>query len=227
MTASSQAVSNAQPAMAGFIAHPAKPNATNKPQYAGLASKGHGAQNAQGQNGNGQSGNANGTAPTAAPLHAQFNHAEFLALLAKLYGIPEIDKDLAAKLEGFKLDAQKGAQTLEDGTLFAQYGNDAVEITTTSVLTDAKITPDLAYKMAAAAAANPNVGKLTLEGSDDDKIMLFLAAQHLGLKIEESSIPALPANITSLAQSFHQYEQDKGLKPIAAEYLQPATQQTK
>lgn len=161
------------------------------------------------------------------PLQDQFHDAQFLAMLAKLYEVNEIEKDIAAKLSGFKLDASKGDQSLNDGTLYAQYGDAAVAITTSSVLTEAEMTPELAYKMAAAAAANPKVGKLTLEGTDDDKIMLFLAAQHLGLEIEESSIPEIPKNMEKLAQAFNKFEQENGLKSIAAEYLKPQQAQPK
>lgn len=157
-------------------------------------------------------------------LHEQFNNTdftEFLKLLAKIYEVPEIKKSDADRLTGFRLDPDKGMQTGEDGKLFAKVGNASVEITKDYTLTDAPITPALAYQLAAAEAAKPNRGKLLLEGTDDDKIMLFFAARQLGLEIEESNVPEIPENIAELATAFHKYEEEMGLRNVAGTYLSP------
>lgn len=172
----------------------------------------------------------NGTIPvpgtSLVPLMPSFDNAAFLKLLAQIYGVQEIEKARAEKLRDFTLDASKGAQTGADGKLFAKLGDASVEITKESVLTNAPVTPALAYQMAAAVAANPNSGKLILEGTEDEKIMFFFAAQQMGLEIEESSIPEVPANIADLAQKFHAYEKAMNLPSIAGSYIPPEKTQT-
>ena len=190
--------------------------AADQPRTSGLRSKARGAKAAQADSGNG-SGHVPGTA--LVPLTQAFDNTAFLKLLALIYGVNEIEKARADKLSGFTLDPSKGEQNGADGKLFAKLGNASVEITKESVLTDSALTPALAYQMAAAAAANPNCGKLVLEGTEDEKIMLFFAAQQLGLEIEDSSIPEIPANIADLAKTFHDYEQEMNLPNIAGTYL--------
>ena len=187
---------------------------TEQPRSAGFRTNARGAKAAQSGNG---SGNVPGNA--LVPLAQPFDNAAFLKLLAQIYGVQEIEKARADKLIGFTLDQSKGQQTGADGKLFAKLGDASVEITKESVLTDSALTPALAYQMAAAAAANPNCGKLTLEGTDDEKIMLFFAAQQLGLEVEDSSIPEVPANIATLAKTFHDYELEMGLPNIAGTYM--------
>ncbi len=191
------------------------PKKTNdQPRTAGLRSHARSAKAAQAGSG---AGNVPGNA--LVPLTQPFDNAAFLKLLAQIYGVNEIEKARADKLSGFTLDQSKGEQTGADGKLFAKVGDASVEITKESVLTDSALTPALAYQMAAAAAANPNCGKLTLEGTDDEKIMLFFAAQQLGLEVEDSSIPQIPANIADLAKKFHDYELEMDLPNIAGTYM--------
>ncbi len=189
---------------------------TDQPRTAGFRTNARGAKAAPAGNGDGL-GNIPGNA--LAPLAQPLDNAAFLKLLAQIYGVDEIEKARADKLSGFTLDESKGAQTGADGKLFAKVGDAAVEITKESVLTDSALTPALACQMAAAAAANPHCGKLKLEGTDDEKIMLFFAAQQLGLEIEESSIPEIPANIADLAKKFHDYELEMDLPNIAGTYM--------
>lgn len=182
-----------------------------QPRTAGFRTNARGAKAAQA---GGSDAPANALAPTML-----FDNAAFLKLLAQIYGVEEIEKEHASKLSGFTLDQSKGDQNGADGTLYAKVGEANVEITKESVLTDSALTPALAYQMAAAVAANPHSGKLTLEGTDDEKIMLFFAAQQLGLEIEDSSIPEIPENIADLAKKFHDYEREMDLPNIAGTYM--------
>ncbi len=209
-------------APAGLLGYTAAetPETKDQPRTAGFRSNTRGAKAAAAGNGNGPD-NVTGKVPGTAlvPLAQPFDNAAFLKLLAQIYGVDEIEKKRADTLRGFTLDQSKGEQTGADGKLFAKLGDAAVEITKESVLTDSALTPALAYQMAAAAAANPNCGELVLEGTDDEKIMLFFAAQQMGLKVAESSIPEIPANIADLAKKFHDYELEMDLPNIAGTYM--------
>ena len=92
---------------------------------------------------------------------------------------------------------------------------------------EGKLTPELAYKMAAAASLNPSNKALSLSGTPEDRMALFLAAKHFNLEIEDSSIPTIAADkIGGLAAKFHAFETTAGLvKSTAAEYMDNPTAQ--
>lgn len=207
----------------GYTPEETPETSAEAPRRAGFRTRARNAQTGGQTGGYDTTGSADATSGIPAtglmPLAQPFDNAAFLKLLATIYGVEEIAAAHAAKLSGFTLDESKGVQTGADGKLFAKAGDAAVEITKESVLTDAALTPALACQMAAAAAANPHGGKLTLEGTEDEKIMLFFAAQQLGLEIEESSIPEIPANIADLAKKFHDYEREMDLPNIAGTYM--------
>ena len=154
-------------------------------------------------------------------LGKDFGNTEFMRLLCMVYGISEVPTAVVPVLKTFELDSSKAKPENSDGTLYAVVGGAKLEITKDSILTDDTITPALAYKMAAAASVNPAYKTLNLSGSLEDRVMLFLAAQHFGMEIEESSIPEVPEDqLAALAAKFHAFEKSANLpKSVAAEYL--------
>lgn len=158
-------------------------------------------------------------------LSEEFDNTEFMKLLTMLYGIKEIPAASVPHLQDFKLDNSKAKPDNADGTLYAKVGDAAVEITRDSITTNAAITPELAYKMAAAAALNPNYEAVTLSGSLEDRVMLTFAAKHFGLQIDESSKPSLTAaEAQEFAAKFHAYEVAAGLdESVCDHYMQEQT----
>lgn len=158
----------------------------------------------------------------ASKLAQDFDGTEVMRLLAMIYGIQAIPTAIAPLLNDFKLDANKDKPTTADGTLFVTFNDTPIEITRTAILTDeGKLTPELAYKMAAVASLNPSNKPLALSGTPEDRMALFLAAKHFNLEIEEDSIPTIAADkIGGLAATFNAFETAAGLnKSTAAEYL--------
>lgn len=154
-------------------------------------------------------------------LGTDFDNTEFMRLLAMICGIQQIPTESVSLFREFTLDESKEKPTDANGTLFAKLGNDVVEISNRHVETDAVMTPALAYKMAAVAALNPNFGKITLTGSLEERTTLFMAAQHFGLEVEQSSIPVVSAEQSrAIAQSFRAFEIEAGLtESKAQQYL--------
>ncbi len=154
-------------------------------------------------------------------LGKDFDNTEFMRLLCMLYGISAIPTPVVPLLRGFELDSSKEKPVNSDGTIYALVDGAKLEITKDSILTDEPLTPALAYKMAAAASLNPAYKTLSLSGSLEDRVMLFMAAQHFGMEIEESSIPEIPADkLPGLAAKFYEFEQSANLgKSVAEEYL--------
>lgn len=157
-------------------------------------------------------------------LAKDFDSTEFMRLLCMIYGVAEIPTAVIPLLKDFELDSGKEKPATSDGTLYAVVDGATLEITRDSILTDALLTPELAYKMAAAASVNPAYKTLSLSGSMEDRVTLFLAAQHFGLEIEETSIPEVPEDqIAKLAAKFHEFEVSAQLeKNIAGAYLSAA-----
>lgn len=170
-------------------------------------------------------------APAAAPdadpkskLNADFQGTDFMRLLCMIYGIQEIPTAIAPVLNDFKLDNSKEKPASSNDTLYAKFGDVSIEITKDSILADetaGPMTPELAYKMAAAASLNPSYQTLSLSGSMEDRAMLFLAAKHFDLKIEKASMPQVYEDVMGpLAEKFHAFEKSAGLtKSAAARYL--------
>lgn len=157
-------------------------------------------------------------AATAAPkskLAEDFDNTRFMELLAMIYGIRTIPTEYKAQLESFKLDNAKPLPQTYNDTLYALCDGVSVEITKDSVLADeaaGPMTPELAYKLAAAAAANPAMKTLTLSGNDEDRAMLFWAAKHFDLNVTDESIPEIAEDkVGPLAEKFHAFEQASGL----------------
>ncbi|QQG37228.1 MAG: hypothetical protein HYS17_05560 [Micavibrio aeruginosavorus] len=170
-------------------------------------------------------------AATVAPkskLAEDFDNTRFMELLAMIYGIRAIPTEYKAQLESFKLDNARPLPQTYNDTLYALCEGVSVEITKDSVLADeaaGPMTPALAYKLAAAAAANPAMKTLTLSGNDEDRAMLFWAAKHFDLDVTDESIPEIAEDkIGVLAEKFHVFEQAAGLSDSKVEkYLgQPA-----
>lgn len=157
-------------------------------------------------------------------LAADFDNTRFMELLAMIYGIREIPTQYKAQLESFKLDGNKPLPQTYNDTLYALCDGVSVEITKDSVLADENagpMTPELAYKLAAAAATNPAMKTLTLSGNDEDRAMLFWAAKHFDLDVTDESIPEIGEDkIGALAEKFHAFEQTAGLSESkVAKYL--------
>ena len=155
-------------------------------------------------------------------LAGEFDNTEFMRLLTMIYGIQQIPTESVPLLRDYKLNSEKEKPTTADGTIYAKLGDSDIEITRDSITTDDAVTPALAYKMAAAAAINPNYTTLTLSGSLEDRVMLFMAAQHFGMEIDQSSIPDVPADqIGARADKFRAFETEAGLdNSVAAQYIQ-------
>lgn len=145
-------------------------------------------------------------------LGADFDGTEFMRLLAMLYGINEIPAAIKPQLDGFKLDATKAKPENDSGTLYATLDGVDIEITKNSVMANGPLTPAMAYKMAAAASLNPSYQSLTLSGTLEDRTMLFLAAKHFKLRIDQDSIPQIPEDQReSLIGKFRAFEKEAQL----------------
>lgn len=176
---------------------------------------------------------ANERAGADTNLTEEFNNTEFMRLLAMIYGINEIPTPLAAPLSSIKLDSSKPKPVDYTGTIYAIADGVNVEITKDSVLADEStgpLTPEVAYKMAAAAALNPAMKTLTLNGNEEDRAMLMWAAKHFDLDVTDESIPSIPADkVDALAQKFAAFEQAMGFEhSVVADLLgtdapEPAT----
>lgn len=122
-------------------------------------------------------------------------YTEFMRRLMALYGVEQFPDSVVPVLQKFTVDESKPLPQPNDATpvLHGKVGDAEVMVTRRSVTTSAEMTPELAYALAAAAAANPVLlgGKVNLTGTDEEKSMLLWAAQHFNLEVEQASIPEL------------------------------------
>lgn len=122
-------------------------------------------------------------------------YTEFMRHLTALYGVEQFPDSVIPVLQKFTVDESRPLPQPNDATpvLHGKIGDAEVMVTRRSVTTSSEMTPEVAYALAAAAAANPVLlgGKVNLTGTDEEKSMLLWAAQHFNLEVEQSSIPEL------------------------------------